>query len=645
MLAPVPKKRKDGGSSFKSLGAYLTNDVDKETGEVIQRGEIMLSPSLLSEETAAIEMRAVSKENQRCKDPVLHLVLSWQKDENPSREQWEKAVNHAMKEIGMTEHQYMAVAHTDTENFHVHIMANRVHPETYRAHYPEWLHKSLDKACREIEAEQGWQHSNGLYKWDEDKGRAVPMTRAEREALREAGERRELEAGEAGKGRAAAMERFGNAESLQTYCKGAPAQELAAVMKQERATWQDVHAVMGRHGLELHKGEKGGYTVTAEGVKVKASDVFRRQFSGKATREATEAKLGEWEPPRQKAAEPVQTYNPHREPKRNPAQRAERRDERAQLRADLKARYRDYKATYYQDKTKRRPAEQAAAKARYAELAKDARERRAAIRTEASNPAERKALQSVAAAEAVQAKERLRAELAEKRRADRPQDYRAWVTERAAEGDGAAISQLKGWHYTEQRRQRDAEREREAEELKRRQRVASADRDDHDPADPRKVPAVEAMTWRVDTRTGNVAYQVDGRQAFTDHGRELTIEGEDRRALEAALRVAAEKFRGSLVLHGSDEYKARMVEIAADAGLRVDFNDAALNKQFAERQEAARAGRDYFSNYQQQRAPAGQGGAERPTPEADRNQEQQREADRNSPASERKGRDDYGHSR
>jgi len=218
------------------------------------------------------------------------------------------------------------------------------------------------------------------------------------------------------------------------------------------------------------------------------------------------------------------------------------------------------------------------------------------------------------------------------------------VTERAAEGDGAAISQLKGWHYTEQRRQRDAEREREAEELKRRQRVTAADRDDHDPADPRKVPAVEAMTWRVDTRTGNVAYQVDGRQAFIDRGRELTIEGEDRRALEAALRVAAEKFRGSLVLHGSDEYKARMVEIAADAGLRVDFNDAALNKQFAERQEAARAGRDYFSNYQQ-RAQAGQGGAERPTPEADRNQEQQRDADRNHPAPERKGRDDYGHSR
>ena len=180
MLAPVPKKRRDGSSSFKALTAYLTEDVDKETGELIERGVIMLSPALLSDETVAIEMLAVSKENQRCKDPVMHIVLAWQTGENPSREQWEKAVIHAMENIGLGEHQY----------------------------------KSLDKACREIEADQGWQHSNGLYKWDEDKGLAVPMTRAEREALREAAEWRELATGEAGKGRAASMERFGNAESL-----------------------------------------------------------------------------------------------------------------------------------------------------------------------------------------------------------------------------------------------------------------------------------------------------------------------------------------------------------------------------------------------------------------------------------------------
>lgn len=591
MLAPVPKKRRDGGSSFKTLAAYLTEDVDKETGELIERGEIMLSPALLSDETAAIEMLAVSKENQRCKDPVMHIVLAWQIGENPSREQWEKAVIHAMENIGLGEHQYMAVAHADTENFHVHVMANRVHPETYRAHYPEWLYKSLDKACREIEAAQGWRESNSqFYKWDEEKGKPVALTWAERVALREAGELRDLEAGEAGKGRASKMERFGNAESLQTFCKGEPAKALATLMKRDGATWQDVHAVMTKHGLAINRGERGGYSVSAEGVTVKASDVFRRQFAGKAVRAATEAKLGEWEAPRARMpATPAQTYNPHREPKRDPDQRAERRDERAALRADLKARYQTYKQAYYVAKAKRRPTEQAEAKARYAELAKATRERRAAIRAKHRSPAERNALLSVAAAEAVQGKEALRVELADERKADRPQDYRTWVTVLAIEGDPAAISQLRGWHYTEQRRRRVAEDSRGWD------RVTASDQEDRDPIDPRRVPAVASMTWRVDKRTGNVSYQVDGEQAFTDRGREVSIDSEDRRAREAALRVAVEKFGPSISLDGSDEYKAAMVDIAVRAGIRVEFNDAALNRQYTEGVEAAAAGRRYLA--------------------------------------------------
>lgn len=612
MLAPVPKKRRDGSSSFKTLAAYLTEDVDKETGELIERGEIMLSPALLSDKTAAIEMLAVSKENARCKDPVMHIVLAWQPGENPSREQWEKAVTYAMENIGLGEHQYMAVAHTDTDNFHVHVMANRVHPETYRPHSPEWLWKSLDKACREIEADQGWRESNSqFYKWDEDKGRAVPLTPAEREAMREAGELRDLAAGEAGKGRAAKMERYGNAESLQTFCKGDPAKALAAVMKRDRATWQDVHVALAKHGLMIQPGDKGGYSVVSpEGEKVKASDVFRRHFAGKVTRAATEAKLGEWQPyqERQPAA-PIRAYNPHRAPRRDPAVRAEREEERAALRAELKARYDAYRKAFYAEKAKRRPAEQAEAKARYAELARQTRERRAAIRAERRSPAERDAMLSVIAAEAVQAKDALRAELAEHRKADRPQEYRTWVEGWAVDGDPAAIAQLVGWRYTEQRRRRSVEREQY------RNYVMSASREDLDPIDPRTVSAVASMTWRVDKRTGSVAYQVDGEQAFTDRGRELALDSDDRRAREAALRVAVQKFGPSISVEGSDEYKAELVDIAVRAGIRVDFNDTELNRRYAEGIENVAAGRRYLaqresSAHDRRLAPA----HERPTP-------------------------------
>ena len=255
MLAPVPPKRGDGGSSFAALERYLCVKTDPDKKEQHERGETMISPALLSRETAVAEMRAVAEQNTRCKDPVLHLVLAWQAGEQPTREQWEWAVTHVMVSLkdrdgaSMGEHQYMAVAHRDTRQFHIHIMANRVHPETYRANSPEWLHKTLDKACREIEAEQGWRHSPGLYRWDEEKGKAVALTREEREQYRE------QERGHDIGGRAQRMEVHGDAESLESYCKGEPAKDLDLVMQREDADWQQVHAVLMRHtaqDLQVH---------------------------------------------------------------------------------------------------------------------------------------------------------------------------------------------------------------------------------------------------------------------------------------------------------------------------------------------------------------------------------------------------------
>ncbi len=77
MLAPISGTRKDGRSSFRALKDYLAQEVDSETGEIRPRGEIVLSASLLSLETAAAEMRGVANENARVKDPVYHYQLCW----------------------------------------------------------------------------------------------------------------------------------------------------------------------------------------------------------------------------------------------------------------------------------------------------------------------------------------------------------------------------------------------------------------------------------------------------------------------------------------------------------------------------------------------------------------------------------------
>lgn len=594
MLAPVPPKRKDGGSSFSTLGSYLTTSINADTGEILQRGDVMLSDNLLSAETAAAEMQSVAAQNSRCKDPVMHVVLTWQEGEKPTAKQWKESVRHALSSLndrngnGISDHQFMAVAHDDTDHFHVHVMVNRVHPETYKANAPEWLHKSLDKACREIEAAQGWAESNGLYRWDKEQGKAVPTENKEREARKEVAQQDGLDRGMAGTGKAAKMERYGNAESLETYCKGEPAKELSKAMQREGVTWGDVHSALAKHGLEIHKGAKGGYTVSAEGVDgdrvhVKASSVFRKHFAGKAQREETESKLGQWQEAKDYIRHVVdvkQTYNPSKEPKRNPQERESRREERANMRRQLRQEYQAYKTEYYAGKRIRANEEKAAAAGRFRAITDQAREERKRIREAKMAPEVKKAMLSITTAKAVQERDKLRQELASKRQQDKPEDFKTWTTARAKQGHPAAISQLRGWAYQEGRDRKSLERRNT--ELDRLNSAAPARNEWYAPADPRKQVKESAtlrMTWEVDKKNGDVSYKIDGKKAFTDHGERITFgDGKNIDAIEAGLKMAAQKFGGTVQVNGSAEFKKRALEVAIERGINIKFANEDLAK-------------------------------------------------------------------
>jgi hypothetical protein len=602
MLAPVPPRRPTGKSSFKKLRSYLSEVMDADTGELRERGEMFLSPALLSAETAAKEMWAVASENTRVKDPVEHYVLAWQEGEQPSREQWQEAVTHTLDALGWKEHQWLAVAHTDTDHFHVHVMANKVHPETYRSHTPDWMHKTLDKCCREIEAKQGWAHSNGLYRWDADARQAVPVPREERERRRDATDAKKVQAGAAGTGKAGKMEQFRDTESLETYAKGEPAKALDQAMKRDGATWQDVHAALAKHGLELRKADKGGYVVRAAGedgkeVHAKASQVFRKHFAGKAQRAATEAKLGEWQPPAafvKEVAKVEQQYSRHREPrrelKRDPDKRQAQREERARERAALKSRFDAYKTGFYAERAQSRKADADRDRARFKALTEAARVKRQEIRTADMPPAMRQVARSIAAAEAVQARERLRAELAKERQAKtaRPMDYRTWLVVQASTGDKAAEKQLRGWAYQDRRNA--------AQEAKRPLPEVEAKGDREKPAEARPQrpvanpdaahasmkdsgPVALRMSWRTDERAGTVDYYVDGAKAFTDRGPKLTFarHQSERDQIEAGLRLSVQKFGKDLTVRGSEDFKRQVVEVAVTRGIDAKFGDAGMS--------------------------------------------------------------------
>lgn len=96
-------------------------------------------------------------------NPFYHFVLSWREGENPTKEQAEQAAQHALKALGMADNQAVFAVHRDKEHHHhIHIVANRVNPETLTLNGPPlYDYLILDKACREIELMQGWLHDHG----------------------------------------------------------------------------------------------------------------------------------------------------------------------------------------------------------------------------------------------------------------------------------------------------------------------------------------------------------------------------------------------------------------------------------------------------------------------------------------------------
>lgn len=153
----VPKKSGTQGS-FTGLMKYLTND----QGNQARVGDIALS-NLVSEDVhmACIEATAIQKMNTRAKsDKTLHLVMSFPSGEKPSSEILKKCEEQVVKELGMNDYQRISVVHGDTDNLHVHIVINKIHPKTHNINEPYQSYKKLAKASVECEERFGLRRDN-----------------------------------------------------------------------------------------------------------------------------------------------------------------------------------------------------------------------------------------------------------------------------------------------------------------------------------------------------------------------------------------------------------------------------------------------------------------------------------------------------
>ena len=152
MIGKKPPKRYDGGSDFKAAIKYIKKDDNNE------KATSVVALNCLSAKTADIEMRAVAGANTRVKDPLFHYILSWPEHEKPTDEKAIEAGKKSLVKFGLVDHQAMLAVHRDTNNIHVHVVANMVNPESLLVQKIEYRALEIQKVCREIEIEQGWSH-------------------------------------------------------------------------------------------------------------------------------------------------------------------------------------------------------------------------------------------------------------------------------------------------------------------------------------------------------------------------------------------------------------------------------------------------------------------------------------------------------
>ena len=260
------------------------------------------------------EMIALAQEAVASRNPIQHWVLSWRESEQPTPAQLEQAVDLFLDELGMRAHQALYAFHADTDDFHLHLVVNRVHPETLKAIKPNggFDLEAAHRAIARIEHVQGWEREpNGRY-WVSATGELV--RESHRREPGPGSKARDLEA------------RTGTRSAARiTLAEGAP-------LLRRATGWADLHRGLAARGLRLEPRGRGAVLWVGE-IAVKVSRLGRECGLG-----ALHQRLGAYRPaesdlqPGERVLESVQSDRPEKS-----AYRRERQNDHRAKAQDLAA--------------------------------------------------------------------------------------------------------------------------------------------------------------------------------------------------------------------------------------------------------------------------------------------------------------------
>lgn len=514
MIAKRAERRKDGKSSFSKLASYITRE---SKDEAIAFSSVS-NCGFDDIDLAVKEIEATQERNTRSKaDKTYHLVVSFPAGEIPDKEQLKDIENELCKSIGLGDHQRISAAHNDTDNFHLHIAINKIHPVSHRAIEPYYDKYSLDEACSRLELKHGLQRDNRIDK-----------TNSKERGFRETG-------------RAGDMEAHSGLDSFKRWIKSRKEPLQKALEKAD--SWGELHKAFAEHDLEIRP-RGAGFVISARSQKAftKASDLGREFSKGQL-----ESKFGPYQEPAEqiRQQEPVESYR--KPPQQGGAERSELWEKFQREKHETIA----VKKQLLQVLKEQRQAELDRQRKFYAarkeEIKRDTllkpKQKREVYKTLAKN-------RKVKSAAAFQA---YRHEVDKIHSTHRVKGWQEWLVDRATEGNATALTMLRS---AARRPQKGAER------------FAFMGNDQGQVFTPLE-PTVQA--------NGDVLYTVSGAR-IRDTGERLRLDADQDGDVAAAIRLAREKYGDHLSVDGDEKFKQAVVEAAVASGQAVTFADPAMEQ-------------------------------------------------------------------
>ena len=236
------------GSSFRGLANYLEGEQKIEFKEAHNlAGDHKDHYVRMMEDTASMS---------KAEQPVYHVSLSYSPEDNPSKDMMIEDGHQVLQELALEDHQAIFVAHGDTDHKHLHMMINRVNPDTGKAWNTFGDHYKLRGIAKELEQQRDYQKTRLL-----NPDRDFELTNGEYHQIKEHG-----------------LENMPLKAKAEFY-------ELDTVFDQA-TSWEELRGELSEIGLQVKRKGRGGVLLeVATGQTLKLSridsDLGRNQSLGR----------------------------------------------------------------------------------------------------------------------------------------------------------------------------------------------------------------------------------------------------------------------------------------------------------------------------------------------------------------------------